>query len=57
MVKHKHDNGREARARAALGHAGSVDRSRKGAACDHPAYLMGRERTYEGMRLAGVPEG
>jgi TolB-like protein/Flp pilus assembly protein TadD len=24
---------------------------------DHPAYLAGRERTYEGMRLAGVPEG
>jgi hypothetical protein len=24
---------------------------------DHPVYLAGRERTYEGMRLAGVPEG
>ncbi len=24
---------------------------------DHPAYLAGRERIYEGMRLAGVPEG
>jgi TolB-like protein/class 3 adenylate cyclase len=23
----------------------------------HPAYLAGRERTYEGMRLAGVPVG
>jgi tetratricopeptide (TPR) repeat protein len=27
------------------------------AACDHPAYLAGRERTYEGLRMAGVPEG
>jgi len=24
---------------------------------DHPAYLAGRERVYEGMRMAGVPEG
>ena len=23
----------------------------------HPAYLAGRERVYEGMRMAGVPEG
>jgi tetratricopeptide (TPR) repeat protein len=26
-------------------------------ACNHPAYLAGRERTYEGLRMAGVPEG
>jgi TolB-like protein len=26
-------------------------------ACNHPAYLAGRERTYQGMRMAGVPEG
>jgi hypothetical protein len=25
--------------------------------CDHPAYLAGRERAYDDMRLAGVPEG
>jgi len=24
---------------------------------DHPVFLAGRERIYEGMRLAGVPEG
>ena len=24
---------------------------------DNPAFLAGRERLYEGMRLAGVPEG
>ena len=29
---------------------------RASAACNHPAYLAGRERTYEGLRLAGVPE-
>jgi TolB-like protein/Flp pilus assembly protein TadD len=26
-------------------------------ACNHPAYLAGRERTYQGLRMAGVPEG
>ena len=35
----------------------TISRYRESAACDHPAYLAGRERTYEGMRLAGVPEG
>jgi TolB-like protein/class 3 adenylate cyclase/Flp pilus assembly protein TadD len=34
----------------------TINRYRASAACDHPAYLAGRERTYEGMRLAGVPE-
>ena len=24
---------------------------------DHPVYLVGRERMYEGLRLAGRPEG
>ena len=27
------------------------------ASSDNPTYLAGRERIYEGMRLAGVPEG
>ena len=27
------------------------------ASSDHPAYLAGRERMYEGLRMAGVPEG
>jgi hypothetical protein len=35
----------------------TINRYRASAACDHPAYLAGRERTYEGLRLAGVPEG
>ncbi len=29
---------------------------RAGALGDNPTYLAGRERTYEGMRMAGVPE-
>jgi len=35
----------------------TINRYRASAHCDHPAYLAGRERTYAGMRLAGVPEG
>jgi TolB-like protein/Flp pilus assembly protein TadD len=35
----------------------TIRRYRGTAACNHPAYLAGRERTYEGLRLAGVPEG
>ena len=35
----------------------TISRYRASAACDHPAYLAGRERTYEGLRLAGVPDG
>ena len=35
----------------------TISRYRASAACDHPAFLAGRERTYEGLRLAGVPEG
>jgi hypothetical protein len=35
----------------------TISRYRAGAACDHPAYLVGRERVYEGLRMAGVPEG
>jgi len=30
---------------------------RSGAATDNPTYLAGRERIYEGMRIAGLPEG
>jgi hypothetical protein len=32
-------------------------RVRAGAATDNPTYLSQRERIYEGMRMAGVPEG
>jgi tetratricopeptide (TPR) repeat protein len=34
----------------------TISRYRASAGCDHPAYLAGRERTYEGLRMAGVPE-
>jgi hypothetical protein len=30
---------------------------RSSAKSNNPAYLAGRERVYEGMRIAGVPEG
>src|SRR6202171_3159835 len=51
----------EARAAAQAGLAlhplFTVRRYRENALCDNPAYLAGRERSCEGMRLAGVPEG
>jgi TolB-like protein/class 3 adenylate cyclase len=35
----------------------TIRRFRVGAASDNPSYLARRERIYEGMRQAGVPEG
>jgi TolB-like protein/class 3 adenylate cyclase/Tfp pilus assembly protein PilF len=35
----------------------TIRRYRDGAPSHHPTYLAKRERVYEGMRLAGVPEG
>jgi TolB-like protein/class 3 adenylate cyclase len=35
----------------------TISRYRASAHNDHPAYIAGRERTYEGLRMAGVPEG
>ena len=35
----------------------TLRRLRARALSDHPAYLAGRERVYEGLRMAGVPEG
>jgi tetratricopeptide (TPR) repeat protein len=35
----------------------TIRRFRAFALSDHPAYLAGRERVVEGMRMAGVPEG
>jgi tetratricopeptide (TPR) repeat protein len=35
----------------------TLRRYRENALSDNPAYLAGRERSCEGMRLAGVPEG
>jgi tetratricopeptide (TPR) repeat protein len=51
----------EARAAAlaglALDPSFTVRRFREAAPTDNPTYLANRERVYEGMRLAGVPEG
>jgi TolB-like protein len=51
----------EARATAhaglALNPSFSIRRFRTNAPSKHPVYLAGRERIYEGLRLAGVPEG
>jgi TolB-like protein/Tfp pilus assembly protein PilF len=46
-----------ARAGLALDPSFTIRRFRHGASTDNPTYLAGRERFYEGMRLAGVPEG
>ena len=35
----------------------TIRRLRSHLASDNPIYLAGRERTFEGMRIAGVPEG
>jgi TolB-like protein/class 3 adenylate cyclase len=51
----------EARAAAQAGLAldptFTMRRYRAGASSDNPIYLAGRERNFEGMRIAGVPEG
>jgi tetratricopeptide (TPR) repeat protein len=41
----------------ALNPAFTISRFRLGVASDNPTYLAKRERFYEGMRIAGVPEG
>jgi TolB-like protein/Flp pilus assembly protein TadD len=51
----------EARASAQAGLAinpsFSIRRYRNNTPCNDPVYLAGRERVYEGLRMAGVPEG
>jgi TolB-like protein/class 3 adenylate cyclase len=46
-----------AKAGLALEPGFTIRRYRAGALSDNPNYLAGRERSYEGMRMAGVPEG
>jgi hypothetical protein len=41
----------------ALNSSFSIHRFRDSAHGDNPTYLAKRERVYEGMRMAGVPEG
>ena len=35
----------------------TIKRFRAGTESDHPVYLAQRERVYEGMGIAGVPDG
>jgi hypothetical protein len=35
----------------------TIHRFRESEPSDNPIYLAGRERFYEGLRMAGVPEG
>jgi tetratricopeptide (TPR) repeat protein len=46
-----------ARAGLELNPSFTIARFRSMVFSDNPAYLAGRERAYEGMRMAGVPEG
>lgn len=46
-----------AQAGLALDPTFTIRRFRDGASSDDPIYLVGRERFYEGMRMAGVPDG
>jgi TolB-like protein len=45
------------RAGLALNPSFTIRRYRTNTASNHPLYLAGRERIYEGLRMAGVPEG
>ena len=46
-----------ARAGLALDPSFTIRRYRNGAPSDNPTYLASQERTYQGMRIAGVPTG
>jgi len=51
------DAQREIEAGLALDPTFTLRRFRESAYSDNPVYLAGRERIYEGLRIAGVPEG
>ena len=46
-----------ARAGLALHPSFTIRRFRDGASSDNPTFLDKRERIYQGLRMAGVPEG
>jgi hypothetical protein len=46
-----------AKAGVAINSSFTIRRYRDHAASDNPIFLSGRERIYEGLRLAGLPEG
>jgi tetratricopeptide (TPR) repeat protein len=47
----------ETRAGLTLDSTFTIQRFRAGQESDNPIFLAGKERTFEGMRKAGVPEG
>ena len=47
----------EAARRTDLNPGFSIRRACAASSSDHPVHVAGRERFYEGLRLAGVPEG
>jgi hypothetical protein len=47
----------EARAGLELNPGFTLGRFRSSPFSDHPAHLAGRERVYDGLRKAGLPEG
>jgi tetratricopeptide (TPR) repeat protein len=53
---HIEDAREAARAGLKLNPSFTIARYRSSPLSDNPAYLAGRERVYEGLRLAGVPE-
>jgi hypothetical protein len=56
-VDHVEDAREAARAGLELNPSFTIARVRSQTSSDHPVYLAGRERMYEGLRLAGIPEG
>ena len=56
-VDHVEDAREAARAGLELNPSFTIARVRSQTSSDHPVYLAGRERMYEGLRLAGRPEG
>ncbi len=52
-IEEAHD---AARAGLELNPSFTIARFRRAVFSDNPVYLAGRERMYEGLRLAGVPE-
>jgi tetratricopeptide (TPR) repeat protein len=46
-----------AQAGLAINPSFSIRRYRNNTPCHDPVYLAGRERVYDGLRMAGVPEG
>jgi TolB-like protein len=57
LLGSQNEAGAAARAGLALDPAFTIGRYRAAVSSDNPIYLAGRERIYNGMRIAGIPEG